>query len=69
MRIEAEGRARAIEVEGRALANNPQILRLKEIEMQKSWLHQPKTGIMSISRHLNPDSCLTLETENKSDYQ
>jgi len=35
LRIEAEGRAQAIDVEGRALARNPQILRLKEIEMQK----------------------------------
>ena len=34
LRIEAEGRAQAIDVEGRALARNPQILRLKEIEMQ-----------------------------------
>ena len=31
---EAEGRAQAMDVEGKALARNPQIIRLKEIEMQ-----------------------------------
>ncbi len=50
MRIEAEGRADAMRIEGKALRENPQVLRLKEIEMQTKLAESAngwKTVVMS----------------------
>lgn len=50
MEIEAAGRAKAMAIEGKALRDNPQILRLKELEMQKEMAKSSagwKTVVMS----------------------